>query len=369
MAYSLLSLFDVNMPMLYGEGDKASIRLQEEIMRTLDDMSLFAWRIQAADFIQYSGLLAAHPRDFLNSGNIVPYRYWSSAQRKPISMASLGLNITVHLEQKNDDLYSACLECVAQPQKGSGFLGIWLRPLVTGSNQFARVQCEKFSWIADLGEPMDIFVRQKVILPHIDDVYAKTAVRIDLKFGESGYKLDSVYDLQLCKTSSRSTFVIGKPSVEHMPITCSLSTDSTHPSRAIVLLCSGKPHIAILLGSNINSEVASHVLEVSRARVWDTACFTQNAGIYIKHCQAGRRTVVTNDHKIQFNITPQIQDTVKYFLVNIYVEVTTLPFEQEVPSSSEPQGGGGPSSKPQAKVVPSKKKGLFRRFPSRQHYA
>lgn len=42
-AYCLLGLFDVNMPLLYGEGDKAFIRLQLEIIRKTDDESIFAW--------------------------------------------------------------------------------------------------------------------------------------------------------------------------------------------------------------------------------------------------------------------------------------------------------------------------------------
>ncbi|KAI1782983.1 heterokaryon incompatibility protein-domain-containing protein, partial [Ganoderma leucocontextum] len=42
-AYSLLGLFDINMPILYGEGERAFRRLQEEIMRRIPDQSLFAW--------------------------------------------------------------------------------------------------------------------------------------------------------------------------------------------------------------------------------------------------------------------------------------------------------------------------------------
>jgi hypothetical protein len=36
-AYSLLGIFDVNLTMLYGEGSKSFLRLQEEILKTLDD--------------------------------------------------------------------------------------------------------------------------------------------------------------------------------------------------------------------------------------------------------------------------------------------------------------------------------------------
>ena len=42
-AYSLLGMFDINMPTLYGEGERAFRRLQEEIMRRTPDQSLFAW--------------------------------------------------------------------------------------------------------------------------------------------------------------------------------------------------------------------------------------------------------------------------------------------------------------------------------------
>ncbi|KAF1953716.1 HET-domain-containing protein [Byssothecium circinans] len=42
-AYCLLGLFGVNMPLLYGEGERAFGRLQEEIMRVREDYTLFAW--------------------------------------------------------------------------------------------------------------------------------------------------------------------------------------------------------------------------------------------------------------------------------------------------------------------------------------
>ncbi|KAI8626776.1 hypothetical protein F5Y19DRAFT_478266 [Xylariaceae sp. FL1651] len=47
MAYCLLGIFDVNMPMIYGEGAKAFLKLQEEIAKTTNDLSLFAWTSQA----------------------------------------------------------------------------------------------------------------------------------------------------------------------------------------------------------------------------------------------------------------------------------------------------------------------------------
>lgn len=44
MAYSLLGIFGVNMPMLYGEGrHRAFYRLQEEILKKSEDLSLLLW--------------------------------------------------------------------------------------------------------------------------------------------------------------------------------------------------------------------------------------------------------------------------------------------------------------------------------------
>jgi len=43
-AYCLMGLFDVHMLVLYGEGEKAFLRLQEEIFRTTNDQSIFAWQ-------------------------------------------------------------------------------------------------------------------------------------------------------------------------------------------------------------------------------------------------------------------------------------------------------------------------------------
>lgn len=47
IAYCLLGLFGVNMPLIYGEGTNAFIRLQEEIARTSPDFTLLAWNLKS----------------------------------------------------------------------------------------------------------------------------------------------------------------------------------------------------------------------------------------------------------------------------------------------------------------------------------
>jgi hypothetical protein len=43
LAYCLLGIFDVNIPMIYGKGTKSFRRLQEEIISGSNDLTIFAW--------------------------------------------------------------------------------------------------------------------------------------------------------------------------------------------------------------------------------------------------------------------------------------------------------------------------------------
>ena len=68
-AYSLLGLFGVHMPMLYGEGKNAFCRLQLELIRMTNDHSIFAWDRQSAG---WSGsVLADDPSLFRDCDDIV----------------------------------------------------------------------------------------------------------------------------------------------------------------------------------------------------------------------------------------------------------------------------------------------------------
>ena len=62
-AYSLLGIFDINMAMLYGEGSKAFMRLQEHILSQSADLSIFLWNDLQTNQ-EYTGLLAPSPACF-----------------------------------------------------------------------------------------------------------------------------------------------------------------------------------------------------------------------------------------------------------------------------------------------------------------
>jgi hypothetical protein len=87
-AYSLLGLFGVNMPMLYGEGSNAFNRLQIEIMRLTTDQTILAWNGNGQDG---SGrLLAVSPADFAQVRKVVRWGMPGSFE-----MTNQGLRIHV----------------------------------------------------------------------------------------------------------------------------------------------------------------------------------------------------------------------------------------------------------------------------------
>lgn len=81
IAYCMMGIFDVNMPVLYGEGTRAFMRLQLKIIKKSDDESIFAWTPSHRYSRNYSlnlseerkpcmGMLALWPEDFADSGDI-----------------------------------------------------------------------------------------------------------------------------------------------------------------------------------------------------------------------------------------------------------------------------------------------------------
>ncbi|PMD48225.1 HET-domain-containing protein [Hyaloscypha variabilis F] len=89
MAYCLLGLFGVHMPLLYGEGKNAFLRLQLEIMSKTNDDSIFAWDTRGTDIHGTSyPLLAPSPQPFRFSSSVI-WAPWDS--RQPHTMTSQGL--------------------------------------------------------------------------------------------------------------------------------------------------------------------------------------------------------------------------------------------------------------------------------------
>lgn len=97
MAYCLLGIFQVNMPLIYGEGSMAFQRLQEEIIKRNNDLSILAWNPDEETKLHIDGcsLLAPSPAVFLDSGTIIP---WPAYSYNPeFTITNKGLRIDDHL--------------------------------------------------------------------------------------------------------------------------------------------------------------------------------------------------------------------------------------------------------------------------------
>ena len=131
-AYSLLGLFGIDMPMLYGEGERAFIRLQEEIIKRSDDQTIFAW---SCDSDGYHGLLAKSPADFKDLSNVIQAK--QRLNRIPYSLSNMGLLIELLTTEWSMDTYLAALDCELEEESYER-IGI-LVMLLPQSGQFARV--------------------------------------------------------------------------------------------------------------------------------------------------------------------------------------------------------------------------------------
>lgn len=99
VAYSLLGIFEVNMPLLYGEGSRAFSRLQSEIVKTSSDSSIFAWRYNSS--LELTGLLAPDITCFSDIG-LIRRPYLGTARvltRHPYEETNIGLRFPMWLSE------------------------------------------------------------------------------------------------------------------------------------------------------------------------------------------------------------------------------------------------------------------------------
>ncbi|KAH6651366.1 heterokaryon incompatibility protein-domain-containing protein [Chaetomium tenue] len=118
LAYSLMGLFGVHMPVIYGEGDKAFLRLQEEIIKRSDDHTIFAWgtlgdeqahaphypgqhpdldEIDFDDLAGTTGILAQSPKDFAGMAHVVVSAPPPNQPITDYALTNKGLHITLDL--------------------------------------------------------------------------------------------------------------------------------------------------------------------------------------------------------------------------------------------------------------------------------
>ena len=156
-AYCLLGIFDVNMPMLYGEGARAFIRLQEEIAKDSNDLSLFAWRARTANEpvqpstsnqAQYSnqvqthrGVFAESPSEFYQGGGTS--LIGDSIFNTTFHLTNKGLQINADIHDGENGTYLMMLNCAQPvgPNKEHLPIGIFIK--AHGGGVYSRIRADQ----------------------------------------------------------------------------------------------------------------------------------------------------------------------------------------------------------------------------------
>jgi ankyrin repeat protein len=142
-AYCMLGLFDIQMPLIYGEGSSAFVRLQEEIMKISEDHSLFAWRSTDSR----CGCLATSPDSFSGSGNII-LRSPSVISNEPITTSSRGIHLNIPLigDPCGGGQGFAVLNCFERGSEDKA-IALRVRDLGMTMERFERVHSYEFKQV------------------------------------------------------------------------------------------------------------------------------------------------------------------------------------------------------------------------------
>ncbi|KAK4465795.1 heterokaryon incompatibility protein-domain-containing protein [Cladorrhinum samala] len=140
-AYSLLGIFGIEMPLIYGEGPKAFYRLQKQIASENNDLSLFAWQRKpgtdstatkgagenSAAQQEFSGIFARSPDDFWLCSTLKKHvDRFPSSQEFTITNKGLRMqNLLYCLDEFNRTEFLLSLDCVEHSSR-TGHLTKWL---------------------------------------------------------------------------------------------------------------------------------------------------------------------------------------------------------------------------------------------------
>jgi hypothetical protein len=129
LAYCLLGIFGVHMPMLYGEGTKAFGRLQEEIIKETTDLSIFAWKVDSPG--GFRGILARYPSEFAHCRSL--RRAPTMRYGHEYSMTNKGLRLETYLGASANKEYLLDLACMVPNDSGEeSRIGVYLTKTADG---------------------------------------------------------------------------------------------------------------------------------------------------------------------------------------------------------------------------------------------
>ncbi len=126
------------MPLIYGEGESAFRRLQEEILKYSTDQTIFCWMsLSEASHATWRGLLAKNPSEFAYSGDILENKRVNAL---PFQLTNKGIQLSLELVPGKWDV-TALLQCYGANSLNQ--YGIYLQR--THDDNYVRVKPENLA--------------------------------------------------------------------------------------------------------------------------------------------------------------------------------------------------------------------------------
>ena len=312
IAYCLMGIFSVNMPMLYGEGNRAFLRLQEEIMKISDDHSLFAWTDnEAADDVPH-GLLAGHPLCFRHSNEFIPYGNWFASQSHYMSNRGLLIELYTHTLVDDESLLAAALNCPVPPLfENANYLMIYLKKLPNAESQYARVKTRKLGYGNALGQLRTICVRQNLITPDVEGIYPTHILRLGRFIAlNREYQLPSVLVLPSNQVRARTSD----------QITCTILRKSGNTVyMALCVTYHGVEEFLVLLGSMAGNRIGFATVKADSVSIYDKERAVKIEQLFNPK-PVDDDIAILGNHSVFVTAKVVVEANVKTYEVTIHVE-------------------------------------------------
>lgn len=129
IAYSMMGIFGINIPLLYGEGDRAFLRLQEELLRYSADITLLLWEEPEPE--HRHRLLANSPDSFQGAGGKEAFPRQTYT---PLTITNVGLEIESYVLRLELEVYGLLVAC----EKYDGYVMLLRRHRITSTTSEFR---------------------------------------------------------------------------------------------------------------------------------------------------------------------------------------------------------------------------------------
>lgn len=292
-------------------------------MRVSEDQSIFAWvkSKNEQNPATHHGLLADSPKDFEHTGFSIPYT--AVGDYSPSTMTARGLQITLPLARRPDDTFIAALRCPVPGRNYSDWLALYLEKLNTGSNIYARVDCQTLASVSVLGTPQDVYVRQNFPSVAIQAIYPNHFFQIRSLTCNTDYKDISSYRIvnaiasEACKDKAL-------PNVERLPWSALPTIYGVHKqagalSVAIFLQRSGDGEaFVLLLGTSTKSDldVGFDVFDGDFAFDKLQTVFEPRGAGHLRELQY---------HHVHVNVEERVHENFKTYLIDVDIRPISLP--------------------------------------------